>query len=101
MRWNGAGFLNGAFGILAAMIDPKNIEQVLSSLRQAIPGGLAGDVERHVRASLEALFARLDLVTREELAVQEAVLLRTRERLEQLEKLVAALEQRLAARGPH
>ena len=94
-------FRGDAFGILAAMIDPKNIGQVLDSLRQALPGGVAGDVERPVRAALEALFARLDLVTREELAVQEAVLLRTRERLEQLEKGVAALEQRLAARGPH
>ena len=40
------------------------------------------------------MFAKLNLVTREEFDVQQAVLLKTREKLEALEAQVAALEAR-------
>jgi BMFP domain-containing protein YqiC len=82
-------------GAKTVMIDPKNIEQVLDSLRQALPGGFARDVEKNLRAALTAALARLDLVTREEFEVQSQVLARTRAKLEALEKLVAELEQQL------
>ena len=75
------------------MINPQNIEQVLDSLRRAVPGGLAQEVEKNLRAALTAALAKLDLVTREELEVQAAVLARTRARLEELEKQVAELEK--------
>lgn len=45
-----------------------------------------------IRASLESGLRKLNLVTREEFDAQQAVLLRTREKLEQLEKQVAELE---------
>ena len=77
------------------MINPQNIEQVLDSLRRAVPGGLAQEVEKNLRAALTAALAKLDLVTREELDVQAAVLARTRARLEELEKQVAELEKTL------
>jgi len=77
------------------VINPQNIEQVLDSLRRAVPGGLAQEVEKNLRAALTAALAKLDLVTREELDVQAAVLARTRARLEELEKQVAELEKTL------
>lgn len=77
------------------MINPQNIEQVLDSLRRAVPGGLAEEVEKNLRAALTAALAKLDLVTREELDVQTAVLARTRARLEVLEKQVVELEKTL------
>lgn len=80
------------------MIDPKNFEQVFDSLRRSVPGGLAQDVEKNLRAALSAALKRLDLVTREELDVQMQVLARTRERLEALEKQVTELERRLAGK---
>ncbi|MGH8757713.1 MAG: accessory factor UbiK family protein, partial [Burkholderiales bacterium] len=43
-----------------------------------------------------SLFARLDLITREEFDVQQEVLKRTREKLAEMEKRVAELEQKLA-----
>lgn len=81
-----------------AMIDPKNFEQIFDSLRRSVPGGLAQDVEKNLRAALNAALTRLDLVTREELDVQMQVLARTRERLEALEKQVTELERRLAGK---
>lgn len=77
------------------MIDPKKFETFFDSLRQAIPGGFTQGVEKNLRAALTAGLAKLDLVTREELEVQNAVLTRTREKLEVLEKLVADLEKTL------
>lgn len=51
------------------------------------------DAENHARAAVMSVISKLELVTREEFDAQQAVLLRTRERLEQLEKRVAELEQ--------
>jgi hypothetical protein len=48
-----------------------------------------------VRAALQGVFDRLNLVTREELEVQEEVLARTRARLQELEKRIAELEEKL------
>jgi ubiquinone biosynthesis accessory factor UbiK len=46
----------------------------------------AKDVERNVRAMLSQGFSKLDLVTREEFDTQTQVLVRTRARLEELER---------------
>ena len=68
------------------------LDQIADAVRQALPG-LGQDAQAHLRAALIARLARLDLVTREEFEVQQAVLARTRALLERLEKQVAALEQ--------
>ena len=78
------------------MLDPKKIEEVVQGLTSALPPGLVAmqaDVEKNFRSALSGMFAKLDLVTREEFDVQTQVLQRTREKLEVLELRVAALEQ--------
>ncbi len=47
-----------------------------------------------MKATLQAGLGKLDLVTREEFEVQRAVLLRTREKIDVLERAVQALEAR-------
>lgn len=59
----------------------------------------ARDVERNVRAMLSQGFSKLELVTREEFDAQTQVLVRTRQRLEELERRVAELEQKLPVIG--
>ena len=54
-----------------------------------LPHGL----ERNFKAVLQGGLAKLDLVTRQEFDIQAAVLRRSRERLEELEKRIAALEK--------
>lgn len=49
---------------------------------------------RELQAAVQSALGKMDLVTREEFDAQTAVLQRTRERLEQLEKQVAEMEQR-------
>lgn len=53
------------------------------------------DFEAQARAAVMAVLSRLELVTREEFDAQQAVLLKTREKVEALEKRVAELEQSL------
>jgi BMFP domain-containing protein YqiC len=82
------------------MLDPKKIEEVVESLSKAIPPGLTAmqsDVEKNVRSALSGMFAKLDLVTREEFDVQSQVLQRTRAKLEVLAQKVTELEKTLVS----
>jgi BMFP domain-containing protein YqiC len=74
------------------MLGQKMFEEISGKLGQALADSPAKDLEKNLRAVLQGVFAKLDLVTREEFDVQQAVLLRTREKLEALEAKVAALE---------
>lgn len=67
----------------------------MAELRTAMPSGLTREIEKNVGAAVTEVLNRLNLVTREELEVQIAVLARTRARLEELEKQVAAMENAL------
>jgi len=77
------------------MIDTKTIDQLMSTLSRVLPKG-PKDVEKNIRAALQGAFDRLNLVSREEIEVQEQVLARTRARIQELEKRVAELEEKLA-----
>lgn len=77
------------------MRDPHLIDELTQRVGEAMPGGLGAlgeDLRRALRAALESALARMDLVTREEFDVQTAVLARTRQKLADLEREVAALE---------
>jgi BMFP domain-containing protein YqiC len=83
------------------MRDSKVLDDLQAKLSEVLAASPARDLERNLKAALTAFFARLDLVTREEFDVQRQVLLRTRERLAQLEAQVAALEAQRAASREH
>ena len=79
----------------ATMAD-QSFDELVRKLADAVPGGLAsvrGELEQNFRSVLQAGLNRLDLVTREEFEVQEAVLARTREKLEALEQRLEALDK--------
>lgn len=79
---------------------PKSPQDFLAGLQQQF-GHLVPDVarvakddlEQHAKLAVMTVISRLDLVTRDEFDAQSAVLQRTREKVEQLEKRVSALEQ--------
>jgi BMFP domain-containing protein YqiC len=78
------------------MLNPKFIDDLARQISDNIPAGVKGlqaDVEKNIHTLLQGAFAKLDLVTREEFDVQSKVLARTREKLEELERLVAELEK--------
>jgi BMFP domain-containing protein YqiC len=73
------------------------LEQIQRRIAEVIAHSPARDLEANLKAMATSFFARLDLVTREEFDVQRAVLLRTREKLEQLEARLAQLEAQAPA----
>ncbi|QGM80188.1 ubiquinone biosynthesis accessory factor UbiK [Otariodibacter oris] len=76
------------------MLNPKNIESIAQQLHNALPQGLkniGNDLEEKFKQILQAQLSKLDVVTREEFDVQSQVLLRTREKLNELEKRLDSL----------
>jgi len=76
-----------------AVGNEKLIDEISGRIKEVIARTPGADIERNVRAMLGSMFARLDLVTREEFDVQTAVLARTREKLTVLEARLAELEK--------
>jgi BMFP domain-containing protein YqiC len=79
------------------MIDLKAIDELARRLSELVPPGMkeaGAELEQNMKATLQAGLAKLDLVTREEFEVQRAVLLRTREKLDALERTISELESR-------
>ena len=84
------------------MLDIRAIDELAQRLASLVPAGLSAaneDLGRTFKATLQAGLAKLELVSREEFEVQRLVLQRSREKLEVLEKQVAALEAALAQSG--
>lgn len=79
-------------------MDQKLLDEINDRVRAVLAQGPAADLEKNLRALLTGMFARLDLVTREEFDIQREVLARTRAKLVELEKKVAAMESSAAAR---
>ena len=73
-------------------MNQKLLDDINEKLKAVMAQSPAADLERNLRSMLGAAFARLDLVSREEFDIQREVLARTRTRLAELEKQVAALE---------
>ncbi len=74
------------------MPDPKIFEEISSKLEAVFKNSPVADIEKNARMVMAGVFAKLELVSRDEFDTQAQVLLRTRERLEQLEARVAAME---------
>jgi len=75
------------------MLDPKTLEELGNKMSALLANSPARDFEKNAKAALSGVFAKLDLVTREEFDIQAQVLARTREKLKELEARVAALEE--------
>jgi len=80
------------------MNKPSQIDDLAKKLAGFMPSSvqnLQEDIEQNIRGGLESGLRKMNLVGREEFDIQNEVLLRTREKLEALEKTVAALESQL------
>jgi BMFP domain-containing protein YqiC len=78
------------------MIDLKFIDELSRKLTESLPPGitqLRDETNEQFRLVLRRAFERMNLVTREEFDTQSAVLARTREKLESLQKQIQELEK--------
>ena len=71
------------------MFNANHLDNLVQKLCNALPSGLQ-DIETDIKSSfktvLESAFQELNLVTREEFDAQVKVLMRTREKVEALQK---------------
>ena len=77
------------------MINAKKIEEIAKQVTDSLPPSLkdlATDIEDKTKAVLQRKLSQLDVVSREEFDVQTQVLIKTREKLTQLEAKLAELE---------
>jgi len=74
------------------VLSQKLFEEIGNKISETIAASPAKDIEKNLKAMLASTFSRLDLVTREEFDVQQEVLVRTREKLVELEARLAKLE---------
>lgn len=73
----------------------ETIDKLAKKLAEAVPEGIRSvqeDLEANFRSVLRSGLSKLDLVTREEFEVQQAVLAKTRAKLEALDKRLAGIE---------
>ena len=102
--WSGESAATHQFGELAfppgvryqTRMSDKSIEDLARRLAESLPDNLRAirdDAEANFRSILKGGLEKLDLVTREEFEVQEAVLQRTREKLEALAERLKELEE--------
>ena len=79
-------------------MENSRIEDIARRLFEGLPEAartMRRDIESNFRAVLQSSLGKLDLTTREEFEVQTRVLERTGGRIEELQRRVEALEQRL------
>lgn len=93
------GYTSGSFRDKPDAMDFKSIDEAARRVMGALPAGfdtLRHDLEKNLQGALRTALDKMDLVTREEFEIQQEVLLRTRAKLDALEKVVRALEAQLA-----
>lgn len=80
------------------MFDAKKLEQIAKQIHEAMPAPvkeLGTDVDQKVRQVIQGQLNKLDVVSREEFDVQTQVLLRTRQKLTDLEQKLTQIEAQL------
>ena len=74
-------------------METRFLDELNRKVAELIAASPAKDVEKNLRALLSSALSRLDLVTREEFDIQQQLLVRTREKLQQMEDRVAEMEK--------
>ncbi|MGP1958706.1 MAG: ubiquinone biosynthesis accessory factor UbiK [Arsenophonus sp. NC-CH8-MAG3] len=80
------------------MVDVKKIEQVVRQIKETLPQeirNLSEDLDKKLRGGLQYQLGKFNLVSREEFDIQTQILLKTREKIAQIEKRIEQLEKRL------
>ncbi len=75
------------------MIAQKIIDQINEQFNGIVKNNPLTDIEANFKTILLSVLEKLDLVTRDEFDIQQQVLIKTREKVEQLEQKIKQLEQ--------
>jgi BMFP domain-containing protein YqiC len=75
------------------MFNSEKLNEISNKIKEVVQDSPLGDAEKNLQALLKSVFAKMELVSREEFDVQAAVLRSTRDKLDALEKQLAELTQ--------
>ncbi len=84
----------------AMKIDLAHIDELARRLSSLVPTGLREgreELQQNFKSVLQTGLGKLDLVTRDEFDVQRAVLLRTRDKLNELQHALDRIEAQIAS----
>ena len=71
------------------------LDIMTKAIQAVLPPELADDVKKNIEAVVKSNFERMNLVTREQMEIQEKILHRTMARVIELEKQLKAIEDSL------
>lgn len=74
-----------------------NLHRLVDQLQSLLPESATqaqAEIRQNLKIFLESSLTKMNLVTREEFDAQSALLVRTREKLDRLEAIIADLEKR-------
>ncbi len=77
---------------------PAFLDSLMEKISSVLPQDLHSlkeDTQKNIRAVLQSVFEKMDLVTREDFEVQKKILERSQERIQQLTEAVKRLEDAL------
>lgn len=77
-------------------MNPIFLSKIAEQISQLIPEQATQDLQKNIQQVLARQLNKLDVVSRDDFDAQQAVLLRTREKLDALEKQVAELEKHIS-----
>lgn len=80
------------------MINSQQINQWVQNIIETLPPGLIRfpeDLKEHLKLALQQAFEKMELVSRDDYDTQVKVLLKTRKKVEELEKRITELEQKV------
>ena len=72
----------------------NTVENILSAVGSLLPANLSEDIKSSFLNAFRTTLENMDIVTRDEIEVQETVLQRAQEKIKDLEARIAELESR-------
>ena len=77
------------------MVNTVFLEKLSNNLNNIIKNSPVSDAKKNIDALIQGVFAKMELISREEFDIQAEVLKTTRDKLETCEKKLAEIEQLL------
>ena len=76
-------------------MDKRFVDELSERIRKLVANSPFEDLQKNIKTILSSKLSKLDLVTREEFDVQQALLQRTKKSVKSMEQRIVELEEKL------
>ena len=76
-------------------MDKRFVDELSGRIRKLVANSPVEDLQKNIKTILSSKLSKLDLVTREEFDVQQALLQRTKKTVKSMEQRIVELEEKL------